>query len=120
MALHSSNPKVEIPSGAPASHPGIPAAEVCARAPGVGFVLLEHTQSPHSAHSWPLWDVLVSAGAPQPQEFLSAVFSPWPSQENKPCLLSHHFLTQLCCLWVVEIPASHFGKGWVRWDWNQP
>lgn len=78
IALHSNNPRMKIPSGA--SHPSISCitgvcqgfrSEVCA--PGE---VLEDTHSPHSVHSWPPRDVLVSAGVPQPQGFLCAVFLP--------------------------------------------
>lgn len=124
IALHSNNPRMEIPSAAPASHPGIS----CSRGVSQGFrsevcapgEVLEDTHSPHSVHSWPARDLLVPGGVSQPQEFLCAFFSPLgiPGKQTLPGFTS--FFPQLCCLWVVEIATSHFGKGWIVWDWSQP
>lgn len=100
--------------------PAFPAAEACAKALGVGFVLLGRCWRTHTAltlfipgqlgMSWYLMRFLSHGDS------LIAFFFP---RKTNPAWF-HIILTQLCCLGVVEIATSHFGKGWIIRDWNQP
>lgn len=80
----------------PQATPAFPAAEVCAKALGSGFVLLERCWRTHRALT------LFIPGHLGMSRCLVGFLShrnssvhfslPWAFQENKPCLVSHHFL----------------------------
>lgn len=88
-----------------------PAAEVCAKALGVGFVLLESSWRTHRALTLfipgQLGMFCCLLG------FLSHMNSsvhfslPWSLQANKPCLVSHHFCpNSAACGWWRLLPAT--------------
>lgn len=120
IALHSNNPRLEIPSGIPCWHslqqrwvPRLQEWGLCSWRDAGAHTALTLFIPGQLGISWYLVGFLSHRNS-------SVQFSLLGHARKTNPAWFHIILTQLCCLWVVEIATSHFGKGWIIWDWNQP